>query len=768
MQKAGSAAVMLCILSVICSGCVSGSDRKMPEPLAVSAETENGDTPLVVGYSEFSQKFSPYYADTGYDQDAVSMTQVSLLTTDRAGRIIYDAIEGETIPWQGTDYTYTGIADLSVEYDEAADQTVYTARLRDDIVFSDGTPMTADDLIFNYYVYLDTSYVGSETLNSYDIVGLQNYRNNSTAAEGVEINQDEIAAELIHPDDETVQYIKTMIEDILNEEMRWCEENYEAYGAESKEAFFTECYNLDESFVYEGKSYEEIGEEIKAQYGSGYRVLALNYAGDETYFDGLIQSFVRDKLEKEAIENTKGQPVDSISGIKKIDDYTVSVTTYGYEAPAVYAIFGIAVAPLHYYGDPLLYDYENNRFGFERGNYQLEAEKATHPVGAGPYEFVKYTNKTIYYRANENYYKGTPKISEVQFREVGASEVTAGVQTGTIDCAALAATKERFAEVMSYNSNHELSGNVITMIRNYNPGYGYIGINAANVNVGGDPASEASVNLRKGLATILAAYRDTAVDSYYGEAASVINYPVSNTSWAAPRITDQGYRTAFSKDVNGNDIYSSDMSTEQRYDAAKEAALGYFMAAGYIVEDGRISGVPSGAKSGYEVIIPGGGAGDHPAFAILTDAQAALAEIGITLKINDPADANVLWDSIDANTHELWCAAWGAGIDPDMYQVYHSQNVTGGGGTDSNHYHITDSVLDAMILEARASDSRSIRKEIYQKAFDIIMDWAVEIPVYQRQNCMIFSTERIAMETVTPDTTTFYGWMAEIENMEMN
>ncbi len=78
-----------------------------------------------------------------------------------------------------------------------------------------------------------------------------------------------------------------------------------------------------------------------------------------------------------------------------------------------------------------------------------------------------------------------------------------------------------------------------------NLGYGYIGINADTVNVAGDPGSDASKNLRKGLATVLAAYRDVAIDSYYGEAASVINYPISNTSWAAPQPTDEGYRVAF-------------------------------------------------------------------------------------------------------------------------------------------------------------------------------------------------------------------------------
>ncbi|MBQ2689811.1 MAG: hypothetical protein IJG05_07015, partial [Solobacterium sp.] len=60
------------------------------------------------------------------------------------------------------------------------------------------------------------------------------------------------------------------------------------------------------------------------------------------------------------------------------------------------------------------------------------------------------------------------------------------------------------------------------------------------------------------------------------------------------------------------------------------------------------------------------------------------------------------------------------------------------------------------------------RKTLYKAALDIVVDWAVEVPVYQRQDCTIFSTERVNIDTVTPDITTFYGWMAEIENIELN
>jgi len=267
----------------------------------------------------------------------------------------------------------------------------------------------------------------------------------------------------------------------------------------------------------------------------------------------------------------------------------------------------------------------------------------------------------------------------------------------------------------------------------------------------------------------LAVYRDVAFDSYYGDAASVINYPISNTSWAAPQPTDPDYKVAFSTDVDGNPIYTSEMAVEEKYVAALEAAKNYFIAAGYTFDEatGKFTAAPEGAKLAYELIIAGGGTGNHPSFALATDASNALATIGITLNINDPADSNILWTSLDSSKQEMWAAAWQSTIDPDMYQVYHSSNIIGKGGSDSNHYHIADPALDQAIMDARQSADQVYRKQVYKTALDIIVDWAVEIPTYQRQNSVVFSTERVKIDTVTPDITTFYDWNAEIENQEM-
>ena len=143
-----------------------------------AAFAENtADIPLVWATSTLSQKFSPFFADTGYDQDVVGMTQIGMMTTDRVGGIIYNGIEGETIPYNGKDYTYYGTGNLTVNYDETTDITTYGYKMREDLKFSDGVPVTIDDVIFTYYVYLDPAYNGSTTLKSYDIVGLQAYLN---------------------------------------------------------------------------------------------------------------------------------------------------------------------------------------------------------------------------------------------------------------------------------------------------------------------------------------------------------------------------------------------------------------------------------------------------------------------------------------------------------------------------------------------------------------------------------------------------------------
>ena len=741
-----------------------------------AAPSANETTPLVVGYSPFNSKFSPFFSETAYDQDVQAMTQIGLLTSDRTGAIIQKGIEGETIEFNGTPYTYYGPADLVITENE--DGTVYyDFTLRNDLVFSDGEPVTIDDVIFSMYVLCDPTYDGSSTLYAQPILGMDAYRSGMESLANLIIaagrGEGYVENEFFTEDDYNAfwgaadEAVVALAQDITD----YCMENYASYGAVDVQSSaglwgFSPAENTAESFA----------EALWAAYGDD----VFTMIGTEKAGKGLDELFpTAGDFTGKGIQT--GESATKIEGIQKIDDYNLRIVMTKVDAVAIYQL-GVAICPMHYYGDASLYDYDNDSFGFPKGDLSIVRAKTTQPMGAGPYKFVKFENGVVYFEANENYFKGAPKIKHMNFLETTADQDKLnGITTGTIDIGDPSFTNDNIKAIEATNSNGELTGDIITTNTVDNLGYGYIGQNAMNVNVNGEPASDASKALRKAFGTIFSVYRDVAIDSYYGDRAAVINYPISNTSWAAPRPADDGYKVAFSVDVDGNDIYTADMTAEQKYEAALQAALGWFEKAGYTVTDGKLTAAPKGAKLEYTFWIPGDGIGDHPAFMIVDEARKALETIGMTLVIKDLSNSSDLWDNLDAIQVEMWAAAWGATVDPDMYQIYYSDVANGptkepgknpqGGpaqGGSNYEYCIADPELDQIILDARASTDQAYRKAMYKAALDIVVDWAVETPTYQRQNAVLFSTERVNMATMTPDITTFYGWASEIENIELN
>ena len=739
------------------------------------------DTPLVVGYSPFSSKFSPFFSETAYDQDVWVMTQLGLLTSDRTGAIIYKGIEGETIDYNGTDYTYYGPADLEVT--ENADGTVYyDFTLRDDLKFSDGEPLTIDDVIFSMYVLCDPTYEGNSTLYAQPIQGMEAYRSGMSARQNLILaaGPDGYSAN----DNYTEDQYNTFWAAFNAAGVKFAQEILDycvAAGAnEESDSVAAKAANWGFSLA-DDATVEDFWAAIVEKYGYDLSDDGINAEKASSSISELLTAELGDRAGEFSAGVQTGESAANISGIQKTGDYSMRIVMTKVDAVAIYQL-GVTIAPMHYYGDKSLYDYDNNSFGFPKGDLSSVRAKTTQPMGAGPYKFVKFENGTVNFEANDSYYLGAPKIKYVNFLESQETDKLNGVVTGTIDITDPSFSADTVDAIQQQNSNGELDGDKITVDTVDNLGYGYMGISAVAVNVGGDPGSDASKDLRKGLATVFAAYRELSVESYYGERATVINYPISNTSWAAPQPTDAGYQVAFSVDVDGNPIYTSGMSADDKYAAAKAAALGFFQAAGYTVENGKITAAPEGAKMQYEVQIPADGTGNHPAFMMVTEAKKALAEIGMDIVVTDLSDATALWDGIRARQVDMWCAAWSATPDPDMYQVYYADvadfngdmgngfNPQGGPdqGNSSYMYCVADEELDNMIMEARKSLDQSYRKTLYKACLDTIVDWATEVPVYQRQNAIIFSTKRVKMETVLPDITTFYGWLNGIENMELN
>lgn len=726
---------------------------------------------LVVGYSPFNEKFSPFFSETAYDQDVWTMTQLNLLTTDRMGNVITKGIDGTTVAYNGTDYTYYGPADVTItEKDDGSVDYAFT--LKQGLKFSDDTPITIDDVIFTMYVYADPTYDGSTTFYSLPIQGMKEYRagmdtwlnllydwgrDNADFTWWEEAEQTafwtKYDAATLALAQEIVDYVRAVMED-------------DTLAVSS-------CAGMWGFKVAENGTVKDFADALEEAYGPKVAKMINTEAAGST-----VEDLFPD-LETYSLRTiTYGETAPSITGIVRTGDYSVTVTTTKVDATATLQ-FVMPITPKHYYGDAAKYDYANNKFGFDKGDLSTVRAKTTKPMGAGPYKFVEFKDGVVSFEANELYFKGAPKTKNVNFQQcMTDDDKLNGVKTGTIDITDPSFSNDTIDAILIANGGKmkkgvvkggSLSGKKITTNTVENLGYGYIGMCAEVMKVGNDPASAASKALRKAFGTVFSVYRELAIDSYYGDRASVINYPISNTSWAAPLATDKGYKVAFSVDAEGKDIYTSGMNAEQKYAAALEAAKGFFKAAGYTWDEaqGKFTAAPAGASLEYEAWIPADGSGDHPSFMILTEARQALAKIGITLKVTDLTDSSKLWDALEANQLAIWCAAWGASADPDMYQIYFSGDDENDAGGSNYMYMINDAALNELILDARGTYDQAVRKDLYKQCLDIIVDWAVEIPVYQRQNAIIFSTQRVNLNTVTPDITTFYGWLAEIENIEM-
>ena len=726
------------------SGAASGS--------ADNGGSEHAANTLVAAATGFESKFSPFFAASADDQDVVDLTQLGLLVSDREGSPVLKSIEGETRTFNGTDYTYKGISDIDIVHND--DGTVdYNVTIRDDLKFSDGEPVTIDDAIFSMYVFNDPTYDGSVTMYSCPIVGLEEYRQNNTTLSALlaSLGEDNTDFSLVTEEQQTA-FWKAVNEGLVafaQEIVDYVKQATESPDLSVADAAAQWGFDLDASATI-----KDFAMAIGAQYDWNFSAMEAETAGS-----ALADLIPEDVYNYSTTNVATGESAPNIAGIVRTGDYSMTVTTSEFDATFIYQL-GIPVAPLHYYGDTAQYDYDNNSFGFPKGDLSIVREKTTTPLGAGAYTFANYADGTVYLDANPSYFDGEPKTAHINLKETQEADMLTGVQSGTLDIANPSYSKQVAQQIAEYNGTDELAGPVMTTELVDYRGYGYIGIAANNVKVGNDPASEQSKDLRKAIATVLAAYRDEGIDSYYGETADVINYPISNTSWAAPRVTDSGYKVAYSVDVNGNDIYTSGMTTEEKYDAALQAALGYFEAAGYTVTDGKLTAAPDGAKLEYMVNIGGGGQGDHPTFLILKNAADAFAKIGFTLTVNDLANASELYASYQSGVAEMWCAAWQATADPDMYQLYHSQGST-------NYYQINDSDLDEYIMTARQSDDQSYRKGLYKAAMEIIMDWGVELPVYQRSEAYVVSSERVDISSLPSDMTPYWGWKSEAQNIVM-
>ena len=175
MRKKVIASLLAAVMATsLLASCSQGTAEKKSDEQSGNTKTEaSGDSgAMVFATDDFNAKFSPFFADTVPDQTISDLVSVGLLILDRSGAIVHKGIEGEKREYNGKEYTYNGISDLTIT--ENSDGTVYyDFTMKDGLKFSDGEPLTVDDVIFSMYVLADPTYDGNASFFSLPIQGMK-------------------------------------------------------------------------------------------------------------------------------------------------------------------------------------------------------------------------------------------------------------------------------------------------------------------------------------------------------------------------------------------------------------------------------------------------------------------------------------------------------------------------------------------------------------------------------------------------------------------
>lgn len=665
MRKRITAALLAAVLAVSTAAC-GGS----------GSSSEGGDT-LVIGINSFNGVFSPFFYNSGYDKQVFEPVFETVSELNENNELIDNA----------------GHIDEGVVKGKGANQTTtYTITLNKDMKFSDGEPVTIDDLIFTYKVYADPNYDGMATFRTaVDIQGMNEYYYDVPDYEAKVAQITKEAAEKANDKDAFIQYL---IDSKCDDWFTSVDQDPDGDSGDlTSWSDYLKQYGINLSAA-DAKDETKV---LKALAECEYENFKDSYDAEAYYTSQLQKEYIKGNLED-------GVDVEDISGIQKVDDLTCTVTINGVNINAQRQLAEVEIMPEHYYGD-----------GFTKGNIDVVKKHNAEPMGSGPFKFVSNKNNVVTLERNDDYRLGAPKLKYLKFQVIDEEQKLQAVMNGEVDITDPSASKEALEEL-------DANGTEYSLVQN--PGYGYIAISAKRI---------PDKNVREGLMHLM--MREQAIKTYYGDVAQVIERPMT------PTLAE----------------YPDDATEYWGYSVDK--ALECFKAAGYEQKNGKL--VKDGKQLKVTVAISG--ASNHPSTPILTQMKSDLAELGGELVIED-IDNAVLFDRMDNDDLDMWVAAWGNATNCDLTQMFGSEYTKKGG---SNRTWIQDPELDKLLAKTLQTLDLEERKKLVAEELDMIMSWATYMPVYQRNNLIVYSSN-VNMDTIPKNTSTYYTYVNELEKLELN
>lgn len=294
-----------------------------------------------------------------------------------------------------------------------------------------------------------------------------------------------------------------------------------------------------------------------------------------------------------------------------------------------------------------------------------------HPIGSGPFRFVEWqTDEFVHLRRNDDYWEGPPEYKDYYFRIV-PDQLTQEVEfrSGAIDYySALPHQVARYKKNDAYQSFSSLGF-----------GYTYIGYNNRK-------PLFADRNVRRALG--MAINVDEIIKYLlYGEGKRVTGPYPQNTEWYNPEVKPLPY------DPEGARRLLEKAGWKPNPD-------------GWLEKNGKVFEFNLITNSGNPI-----------RKNIMTIVQNSWKKIGVKCNTQYFEWAVFLQDFINTGSFDATVLGWSMGIDPDLYQIFHSSQA---GPQQLNFVGYKNPRADELILRIRQEYNHARQRELAHELHRVI------------------------------------------------
>lgn len=374
-----------------------------------------------------------------------------------------------------------------------------------------------------------------------------------------------------------------------------------------------------------------------------------------------------------------------VDSVRALDDHTVQVRYRRPYAKAITSWANHTMLPRH-----LLAPY------VAEGKIREAPQNWSAPVGTGPYRLVEVkAGERVVLVANQDYFEGSPHISRIVYRIIPSQATTfLELKARGIDAASVTALQyKRQTDYPAFERAYK-------KYRYPGSTYTYLGFNLR------DPRF-ADRRVRQAFA--YAIDRQALIDGVILGLGREATGPYKPGTWPH---TDRVKRYPY--------------APERARELLAEAGWQERNAQGILVKDGR--------PFSFELLT---NQGNDERRRIAELVQAALAEIGVDVRIRIIEWAALLKEHIRKRNFEALVMGWGIGLDPDQYVVWHSSQQA---PEQLNHIGYVNPEVDALLEKGRSFCRQEDRVATYHRLQEVLAEDQPLVFLYFRDGLQAVSS----------------------------